>query len=135
MNNTPNPPKEDIKQKAETTDVVMINATTSPYEGDVREYFRDTPILAKIAYCESKFQQYDKDGNVLRGTLTPDDLGIMQVNEYYHGTAAKKLGFNIHNVKGNLGYAKWLYEKEGTKPWASSAKCWTARSNQEIALR
>lgn len=135
MNNTPNPPKEDFKQKTEVTNTEVANATTSQYESVVREYFKEIPVLTKIAYCESKFQQYDKGGNVLRGTLTPDDLGIMQVNEYYHGTAAKKLGFNIHEVDGNLGYAKWLYEKEGTRPWMSSSKCWTARANHEIALR
>lgn len=127
MNNAPTPPKEDTKQKVEVIaiETEAVNATTSPYESEVKEYFKDTPVLARIAYCESKFRQYDKDGDVLRGVVTPNDIGIMQVNEYYHGIAAQKLGFDIYGVEGNLGYAKWLYKKEGTKPWISSAKCWT----------
>lgn len=135
MNNIPNPPKEEPKQKAEVVaiEAEAVNATTSPYESEVKEYFKDTPVLARIAYCESKFQQYDKEGDVLRGGLSPKDIGIMQVNEYYHGIAARKLGFDIYEVEGNLGYAKWLYKKEGTKPWASSSKCWT--KYEEIAKK
>jgi len=90
----------------------------------VREYFADTPILARIAYCESKFKQFDNQGNTLRGEVTPKDLGVMQINEYFHGDTANTLGIDLYTLKGNLEYAMWLYEKEGTQPWISSQKCW-----------
>ena len=93
-------------------------------ESYVREYFKETPILAEIAKCESRFRQVDKDGNVLRGEVNKSDVGLMQVNEYYHGEKAEDLGFDLTSVDGNLAYAKYLYEKEGTKPWNASAKCW-----------
>lgn len=97
------------------------------------EYFNDVPIMAHIAYCESKFTHYKDDGSVLRGEVTPDDIGVMQINEYYHGKTAKLLGIDIHTLEGNLAYAKWLYEREGTQPWVSSQKCWSG--NNKIAMR
>ncbi len=90
----------------------------------VREYFVETPVLAEIAKCESRFTHLSKSGKVLRGELTAEDVGVMQINEFYHDARAEKLGFNLHTLDGNLAYAKWLYAKEGTVPWTSSAKCW-----------
>ena len=47
----------------------------------VREYFKETPVLAEIARCESTFRQVGKDGKVLRGEANKSDLGLLQVNE------------------------------------------------------
>jgi hypothetical protein len=66
----------------------------------------------------------DKDGNILRGEINKSDLGLLQVNEYYHGERAEDLGFDLNTVDGNLAYAKYLYDKEGTTPWNASKKCW-----------
>lgn len=96
-------------------------------ESYVREYFSETPILAEIARCESSFRQIGKDGLVLRGKVNKSDLGLLQVNEFYHGERAIDLGFDLKTVNGNLDYAKYLYEKEGTKPWSASAKCWKGK--------
>lgn len=57
----------------------------------------------------------------------------MQINEYYHKDTAKRLGYNIYSLKGNMAYAKWLYKREGTAPWASSSKCWGKYA--EIAMK
>jgi len=96
-------------------------------ESYVREYFKETPILAEIAKCESRFRQVGKDGQVLRGESNKSDLGLLQVNEYYHGGKALDLGFDLTTVNGNLAYAKYLYDKEGTKPWNASKKCWGSK--------
>jgi len=93
----------------------------------VREYFKETPILAEIARCESTFRQVGKDGKVLRGEANKSDLGLLQVNEYYHGEKATDLGFDLSTVNGNLAYGKYLYDKEGTKPWSASEKCWGSK--------
>jgi len=93
-------------------------------ESYVREYFKETPILAEVARCESRFRQFNKDGSVLRGEANKSDLGLMQVNEYYHGEKAEDLGFDLTTVNGNLAYGKYLYDKEGTAPWSASKKCW-----------
>ncbi len=96
----------------------------------VRQYYTDTPILAEVARCESQFRQYDKTGVVLRGEVTPADMGIMQINEHYHSDAADNLNLDITTIQGNLAYAKYLYEKEGLKPWKSSQKCWGAKDKE-----
>ena len=90
----------------------------------VRDYFKDTPLLAEIAKCESRFRHLGKNGKVIRGEVATEDVGVMQINEFYHEDRAAALGFNLHTLDGNLAYAKWLYAKEGVVPWASSARCW-----------
>lgn len=108
-----------------------VAATASPtviqpltLEAYVREYYRDTPILSEIAACESRFRHLDTDGKPLRGELSYDDVGVMQINEFFHEDRAKRFGFDLHTLDGNLAYAKWLYGKEGVTPWSSSSKCW-----------
>ncbi len=93
-------------------------------EERVREYYKDTPILSEIAWCESQFRQYDKNGNVLQGRVDPDDTGVMQINKRYHLDSATKMGLNIEQLNDNLKYAKILYESQGTKPWNASKPCW-----------
>lgn len=90
----------------------------------VEEYFNDIPVMAKIAGCESKFRHFSKRGQVIRGEIVPEDVGVMQINETYHRNAAQKLGYDIYSVNGNLKYARYLFQKEGTTPWLSSVKCW-----------
>ncbi len=90
----------------------------------IREYFKETPMLAEIAKCESRFRHFGTNGKVLRGELTAEDIGVMQINSFYHEDRAEKLGFDLHTLDGNLAYAKWLYNKESAAPWYSSSKCW-----------
>ena len=94
----------------------------------VEEYFADVPVMADIAYCESRFRQYDASGNLFRGWVDSADVGVMQVNERYHLEDSKKLGYDIHTVEGNLGYSRHLYETQGVQPWNSSAKCWNVKN-------
>jgi len=106
-------------------------ATDAPVASDpinvkafVTQYFADTPILARIAGCESQFRQFDKDGQVLRGEVVHQDVGVMQINETYQGALASALGYNIYTLQGNAAYGKWLYDHEGAQPWSSSSGCW-----------
>ena len=107
--------------------------TSVSVEAYVRDYFVSNPILAEIARCESTFRQFDSRGQVVRGEVNKGDIGIMQINKYYHEEDAVKLGFDIYTFDGNLGYAKWLYAKYGDAPWGSSSKCWN--KYREIASR
>jgi len=125
-----NVPKKDYRSEIQISIIAEgkaldPRAAEMPIETHVREYFADTPILSKIAYCESRFRHFKENGEVLRGEITPEDIGVMQINEYYHGDTAKRLGINIYTLEGNLAYAKWLYEKEGVAPWIYSKKCWS----------
>jgi SepF-like predicted cell division protein (DUF552 family) len=94
----------------------------------VSEYFNDYPVLADIARCESDFRQFDEHGEILRGKVDSNDVGVMQINEHFHWKISKKLGHDIHTLKGNLEYAKYLYEEQGTKPWKASKPCWGSKS-------
>ena len=106
-----------------STSVSIMPAAQSPKQF-VDSYFADAPIMAKIAYCESRYRQYDTDGSIFRGKVNDQDVGIMQVNEYYHSATAEKLGLDLYTIQGNVAYARYLYEKEGTRPWSSSEPCW-----------
>ncbi len=108
---------------------------TQTVEQYVREYFAEDPIMIEIARCESRFKQFDKDGSIHRGVVNDLDLGVMQVNEIYHGTTAKKLGLDLYTIQGNVAYAKYLYDKEGTQQWISSSPCWSkSKVAKELAL-
>lgn len=109
------------KNSQESVIEVPIPLTLEDY---VKEYFKDDPILAEIARCESQFRHTGKTGNIIRGKVNPADVGLMQINEKYHAEQAKKLGYDIYSLEGNMAYAKWLYDKEHVKPWKSSSKCW-----------
>lgn len=122
-------------QERITTQSKVKIATSTPdisVRGIVSEYFADVPDLVDVARCESRFRQFDKNGRVLRGEVNKSDIGVMQINEYYHGEKAKELGLDIYTIEGNLSYARFLYDREGLTPWLSSSKCW---KGNELALR
>ena len=110
-------PEQEMRQAAKANQPITL-------EQYVREYFKEVPLMAEIARCESRFRHLDERGEVLRGELSEEDVGVMQINEFYHEDTAKVLGLNLHTLEGNLAYARWLYSKEGFTPWYSSSKCW-----------
>jgi len=101
-----------------------VFAESPTVEQYVREYFEESPVLAEVARCESRFRHFGKNGDIIRGEVNSRDVGVMQINEHYHKATAAKLGLNIYSLDGNLAYAKYLYDREGTQPWVSSSKCW-----------
>ena len=103
---------------------VIVLQDRKSVEKYLREQYADTPILVEIARCESTFAQFDKDGNVIRGKVNSQDVGVMQINEKYHSDTAKVLGLDLHTIEGNVKYAKHLYEEQGTAPWSASKPCW-----------
>lgn len=102
---------------------VMVKPVT--LEEFVRDYFADTPVLAEVAMCESTFRHIGDDGTVLRGKRNKADVGVMQINEYYHAERADRLNYDLYTLDGNLAYAKYLYERYGLTPWKASAPCWS----------
>jgi hypothetical protein len=116
---------------------MATNVPMSPLRADqpfasrrayIEAYYADTPILAKIAFCESSFRHIRNDGSVIRGAVNSGDIGVMQVNEWYHADTASRMGYDLYDLHGNLEYARNLYERQGTTPWLSSSACW--RDNQ-----
>jgi len=99
----------------------------------VKAYYKDNPILAEVARCESTFRHFEKNGDILRGTVNQKDIGVMQINEHFHGATAEKLGLDLYSLDGNLAYAAYLYNKEGMRPWKASSKCWG--NSEHLALK
>lgn len=100
----------------------------------VRKYFKDIPIMIEVARCESTFRQLDDNGEVHRGRVVPQDVGVMQINEYYHLDQALKKNIDIYSLDGNLAYARDLYERQGTTPWNSSKPCWGKYQKDTLAM-
>lgn len=123
--------KEDVHSTS-TAQTEVLESKQVPTRQKVKEYFEDTPALYSVARCESHWQQYEKDGSVMRGNIDPADVGVMQINERYHLQRSRKLGYDIHTLKGNMDYAKQLYEEKGLQPWSASKHCW---ANQRVAKK
>lgn len=92
--------------------------------------------MVEIARCESHFTQFNTDGSVFRGKVNRKDIGYFQINEYWNGAMAKKLGYDIYTEEGNIGFALYLYHTQGTAPWNASKPCWggsLAPPSQQLA--
>ncbi len=126
-------PKQEVQIKQESSKKETIEKKMSTQEY-VRNYFSDTPILAEIARCESQFRQFDKNGEVLRGVVNDKDVGVMQINEFYHLDTSIEANINIYSLEGNVVYGRKLYETFGTKPWNSSKPCWGKYENTNLAV-
>ena len=85
-------------------------------------------VFKKIAWCESKNMQFNRDGSVHRGVQNPQDVGKYQINEHYHLEASRALGINIYTTEGNTEYAYRLYKANGTRDWNWSKWCWDDQS-------
>ncbi len=107
-------------------------------ESYVRRYFSDIPVMIEIAKCESHFRQLDSNGEIHRGIANNGDVGVMQINEFYHLGEAKAKSYDIYTLEGNTAYARELYEEEGTSPWKPSKACWgksvAALENKDLAI-
>lgn len=122
---------EEVTVEKEASDAQDSSIMTTREK--VERYFYDIPVLIDVASCESEFRQFNKSGEVMRGTKNPSDVGVMQINEKYHLQMAQKLGINIYTLEGNMEYARFLYNLEGTRPWEYSSSCWN--KTREVALR
>jgi hypothetical protein len=108
--------------------VAFVSTKADPaVEMRVYAYFADIPEMIYVAQCESTFRHYGADGMVLRGNMVSSDVGVMQINEYYHYDRALSLGYDVHTLEGNLNYARFLYEEQGLQPWSASRACWASK--------
>ena len=109
------------------TQMALAMPTAQTVEEYVREYFADIPVMAEIAKCESQFRQFNKNGQVLQNPGSTA-VGVFQIMGSIHAELAdEKLGLDIYSLQGNAAYARYLYDKQGTKPWEAdpaSKKCW-----------
>lgn len=110
----------------------------APAAQTVRQYvesqFADTPIMIKIASCESHFKQYDSAGNPVKNPHSTA-VGVFQIMASIHQDLAdEELGLDITTLEGNVAYAKALYKDQGTTPWAASKACWGKSDTTKVAV-
>lgn len=112
-----------------TYDYTVLNASTSP-EVIVNEvsvikevWGENSHIGLAIAQCESGIKQ-KINGVIVRNPVTPD-VGVFQVNQDYHKESSLSMGLNVYELKDNVTYAKYLFDKNGTKDWNASKHCWS----------
>ena len=127
-------PAEPAYEKVQTEDYLPITDPKN-VEKFVNDYFADIPVLAEIAKCESHYRHFNSNGEILKGDKNSYDRGVMQINVLYHAKTAQKLGLDVHDLDDNVAYARYLYEKQGAKPWMSSSACWARFNQSEIAKR
>lgn len=77
-----------------------------------------------IAECESGLRQYNSHGDVIVSRTS--DVGVLQINQV-HWDNAERLGYDIYTVDGNIAYAKYLKERNGTRDWYMSEHCWSPK--------
>ena len=112
---------------------ISLAEANDDVESRVRAYFADAPIMISIAKCESEFRQFGASG-ALHGGAGRAMVGVFQVHSDVHADFALSKGMDIYTLEGNLAYARYLYEREGTRPWLSSFPCWNKESvNPELA--
>lgn len=69
-------------------------------------------ILMAIAYKESNWRHYGRDGGVLRGRWSPTDQGIMQINEKAHPNAFPRARTDMrYNIEYGARYLKYQFER------------------------
>jgi len=116
-----------LTSSLESTDTLKIQpfGPAQTVEEYVRDYFADLPVMIAIAKCESQFRQTDKSGKLLKNTNS-SAIGVFQIMSSIHdANAEKNLGIDITTIEGNAAYARYLFEKSGTKPWNASKACWS----------
>jgi hypothetical protein len=115
-------PSQNIASVAASMSAMPKSQTVEEY---IREYFADEPIMAEIAKCESQFRQFGKNGKVIQN---PDSsaVGVFQIMSSIHADFADdKLGLDVYSLQGNAAYARYIYDRQGTRPWDASKACWS----------
>jgi len=85
------------------------------------------PVVQAIIKCESTNNPNAIGKNISKetGEVWSRDYGLMQVNDYYHEEEMNRMGLDIRDPKDSLEYGLYLYRRDGTKHWKSSAYCWS----------
>lgn len=104
-----------IKVEGDTTPEIM--EAISRY---ARLYKVDEALMKKIIRCESRFKIKARNTETVVGV----DVGLGQINTYYHDKQMKRMGLDIRNVTDNIEYMAYLMAKNGTSDYQASKRCW-----------
>lgn len=132
-------PPEYTPPLEEATSTIAYVAYASPLFTDipvppdeVRSYFYtfaaqygiSEQLLTAISWCESRYNVSAKNTNT-NGT---SDRGLMQINDV-HLAELSRLGLDRDVPSDNVQFGALLISRNGTRDYASSAKCWRPMAN------
>lgn len=107
------------------TPEVAIPLSTSTVRAAVEREFGADSVMVRVAACESQYRQFGADGKPLPGAKDPDDTGVFQINKRFgHLGLAAKMGLDFNTLAGNIAFARYLYDANGTSDWLASRGCW-----------
>jgi soluble lytic murein transglycosylase-like protein len=142
---TPKPPRateEKIARQAASH--VGKHKDPNPSAAEIRKILIETAdrlgipreILMAVAFKESTWRHYEKDGRVLRGRWSPSDVGIMQISEIAHPAAFPRAATDMrYNIEYGARYLKYQFERYGN--WNDAAAAYnfvSARRNRKGRL-
>ncbi len=110
-----------------TTTILTPKLKAEPGKSDGYKWPGD---LMRICSCESTGgpdnmpRHFDQFGEVLRGKVNHNDIGMCQINLTYHEAEATRIGLDLFDQDQNFEYAVRLYESQGSQPWSWSQSCW-----------
>lgn len=86
----------------------------------------ESPVMDRIAKCESEGKHTGKSGQVLAvgNNNKSVDVGKYQINLSVWGAKATEMGLNLFVEEDNKKFAMYLYKNFGTEPWVYSKHCW-----------
>jgi len=109
----------------------QILATSTNVSSESLQELKLSYPLKHVCACESKGDpyaqptHYETDGaTVLRGRQNNLDIGICQINLFYHKETAVAMGLDLFLEADNITYAEHLYALNGLRDWGWSEHCW-----------
>ena len=84
------------------------------------KYGQNPEIVKRIIQCQSSFNPDAVNYNAKVGK----DIGLMQINTYFHTAGSTNLGLDIYKPYDNIEYGMVLMKESGLQPWTWSEHCW-----------
>lgn len=95
-----------------------------------KDFFTGYQDLKEICACETTWNKEAEPVHSINGAVVINkdsvigtDVGICQINTYYHEKRAKQLGYDLYELEDNIAFAKLLFNEQGVTPWKWSKKC------------
>lgn len=90
-----------------------------------KQYLIDEDLVKRIIKCESGFVKDALNINKRDGVAWSKDIGLGQINDYYHKETMIKLGLDIYTPKDNLAYMFILLKEDPLVHYKASSGCWS----------
>jgi len=110
------PPEETLVVKTVDSEITRLASV----------YGQNGALARTIIKCESEMYGGAVNHNKIGGVIWSTDIGVWQINDYFHKDNALKMGLDIYDEWDNLEYGFILLKSEGTKPWYASKGCWSS---------